>query len=147
MFGRVNQSVAAKKLLVTKQDTDGMLEQHQHLDARLQVLSSRLDRIAHISASHRDVNWVEVFDDIRKAAPGSVRITSLFSQDGSRVLIEGLAMSNEAVNLFVNSLERSHSIASVVLLEARRQEGQNGFITYQLSCKLGIRSGKGDNAG
>jgi Tfp pilus assembly protein PilN len=147
MFGRVNQDAAAKRLLVTKQDTDSMLMQRRHLDAKLQALSSRLDRIARISASHRDVNWVEIFDDIRKATLGSVRITSLSSQDGSRVLIDGLAVSNEAVNQFVNLLEKSQSIVSVALLEAREQEGRNGFITYQLICKLAIRSGKGNDAG
>jgi Tfp pilus assembly protein PilN len=147
MFGRVSQNAAAKQLLITKRNTDDVLVQHQHLDVRLWALSNLLDKTAHISASHRDVNWVEVFDDIREATPGSVRITSLSSQDGARVLIEGLAVSNEAVNSFVNLLEKSRSVVSVILLETRKQEGQNGFITYQLSCKLAIRSGKVNDAG
>ena len=88
-----------------------------------------------------------VFEDIRKATPGSVRITGLSCRDGSRVQIEGLAMSNEAVSLFVNLLEKSHNITSVTLLEARKQDGQNGLIVYQLSCKLGIGRGKIHNVG
>jgi len=92
-----------------------------------------------------DVNWADLLGEIRMATPSSVRITGLSSQDGSRVMIEGLAMSNEAVNLFVNLLEKSHGIASVALLEAREQDGQGRFIVYQLSCKLGIRRGKVDN--
>jgi type IV pilus assembly protein PilM len=147
MIGETNRSAVAKKQVITGQDTEAMVEQHQQLDARLNVLSSRLDRLSQISASHRDINWAEVFEDIRKATPASVRITGLSCGDGSRVQIEGLAMSNEAVSLFVNLLEKSHNIASVVLLEARRQDGQNGLIVYQLSCKLAIRSGKIDNVG
>ncbi|MCJ7729601.1 MAG: pilus assembly protein PilM [Sedimentisphaerales bacterium] len=147
MIERINRSAVAKKQLTTGQDTEVMLEQHQRLDAKLKILTARLDRIAQISASHRDVNWAEVFDDIRKATPASVRITGLSCQDGARMLIDGLALSNEAFNSFVNSLEKSNNIASVVLLEARKQDGQNGLIVYQLSCKFGIRSGKVDNVG
>jgi Tfp pilus assembly protein PilN len=147
MIEKINRSAVAKKQLTTGQDTEVMLEQHQQLDAKLKILTARLDRIVQISASHRDVNWAEVFDDIRKATPGSVRITGLSCQDGARMLIDGLALSNEAVNSFVNSLEKSNNIVSVVLLETRKQDGQSGFIVYQLSCKLGIRSGKVGNVG
>jgi Tfp pilus assembly protein PilN len=136
MAKKINRGIDAKKLVIAGQDTEIAVEQHRRFDAKLQVLSTRLDRLAQISASRRDVSWAELFDEIRKATPGSVRITSLSSQDGLRVLVSGLAMSNEAVNLFVNLLEKSQSIASVTLLETHEQEGQN--ITYQLSCKLAI---------
>jgi Tfp pilus assembly protein PilN len=144
---RATRNIVEKKHLISKQDTEMMIEQHQRLDSRLMVLSSRLDRIEQISSAHRDVNWAEVFDEIRKATPGSIRITGLSCQDGARVQIEGLALSNEAISSFVNLLEKSHIISSVVLLDASRQDGNNGLITYQLSCKLGTRSGKTGNAG
>ena len=147
MFERISRNTVAKKQLIAGQDTEVMVEQHQQLDAKLKMLSSRLDRLGAIMASHRDVNWVDVFEDIRKATPGSVRITGLSCGDGSRVQIEGLAMSNEAVSSFVNLLEKSYNIASVTLLEARKQDGQNGLIVYQLSCKLGIGKGKVHNVG
>ncbi len=147
MVERKSRSAVTKEQLITGQDAEVMVEQHQRFDARLKMLSSRLDRIAQISASHRDVNWVELFDEIRKATPRSVRITGLSCQDGSRMLIDGLAISNEAVSSFVNLLEKSHNITSVTLLEAYRRDEQNGLIVYQLSCKLGIRSGKADNVG
>ena len=145
MIEKTTRNAAAKEQLVQRQDTDVMLEQQQMLDAKIKVLSTRFDRIAQVSASHRDVNWVEVFEDIRKATPGSVRITGLSCQDGSRVVIEGMATSNEAVNLFVSLLEKSRAIASVVLLEARKQDGQSGLIIYQINCKLSSGSGKTDD--
>jgi Tfp pilus assembly protein PilN len=58
------------------------------------------------------------------------------------VQIEGLAMSNEAVSLFVSLLEKSQSIATVTLLDTHRQNEQSQVIAYQLSCKLGKRSVK-----
>jgi Tfp pilus assembly protein PilN len=76
-----------------------------------------------------------------------MRITGLSSPDGVRVLVSGLARSNDAVNLFVKLLEKSRCIESVTLLETHEQEGQNGLIGYQISCKLAVRSGKVDDAG
>jgi Tfp pilus assembly protein PilN len=88
---------------------------------------------------------VQLFDNIRKAMPASVRITSISSPDGLRMQIEGMAMSNDAVNVFVSSLEKSPDIVSVTLLETNKQEGQKGFINYQITCKLGMKKGKNDN--
>jgi len=147
MFGRVSRDAAVKKPLITRGRTEVMVEQHRYLDARLKNLSSRLGRIEEIRASHRDINWEELFSDIRKATPRSVRITETSSGDGSKMLVSGLAMSNEAVNLFVNLLEKSHNIESVALLETSEQAGQSGLITYRLSCKLAVRSGEVDDVG
>ena len=147
MFGRSHRIAAAKQSLIARQNTDGIIELHQYIDARLQALSSRLDRIEQISVSHRDVNWAQLFDEIRKAAPASVRISALSSQDGARMLLSGLAKSNDAINLFIKLLEKSPCIVSVTLLETREQEGQNGLIGYQISCKLAVRRDKVDDAG
>jgi Tfp pilus assembly protein PilN len=142
---RLSRATAAKAAYVSAQDTDQILNNNQQLDVRLQALSNRLDNIARISAAHNDVNWVQLFDNIRKAAPASVKITSVSSPDGLRMQIEGLARSNDAVNSFVGSLEKSPDITSVTLLETNKQEGEKGFINYQISCKLGIKKGKIDN--
>jgi Tfp pilus assembly protein PilN len=147
MAERISRVAAAKKTLVAGQNTEAMLERNRQLDTRLQALSSRLDSIAQISASHNDVNWAQLFENVRKATPGSVRIVSLSCPDGLKIQIEGLAMSNEAINSFVSALEKSPDIASVTLLDTSKQDTQKGFVTYIISCKLGIRSGKADNVG
>jgi Tfp pilus assembly protein PilN len=147
MAERISRIAAAKESLVTEQNTDAMLERNQQLDARLQVLSNRLDTIAQISASHNDVNWAQLFENVRKATPKEVRINGLYCGDGAKMQIEGLAMSNEAINSFVSALEKSPDIASVTLLETSKQDTQKGFVTYIISCKLGVRSAKADNVG
>lgn len=130
-------------------NTDKIVEKNQYLDGRLQALSNHLDSIAKISESHTDVNWVQLFTNIRNATPASVRIVNLSCPDGRRIQIEGLALSNEAVNSFVSLLEKSPDISTVILLESSKQDGQKGFINYQISCKLGINKekGKADNVG
>jgi len=147
MIKKVSGDTAGKAARVSVRNTNKMLDKNQHLDARLQALSNRLDSIAKISASNKDVNWVQLFTNIRNATPASVRIVSLSCRDGQRVQIEGLALSNDAVNSFVSSLEKSPDISTVTLLESSKQEGQKGFINYQISCKLGVKKGKEDDVG
>jgi len=139
----ITRTAAAKTSLFSIEDTDFIIEKNQQLDQRLQSLSNRIAGISHISSLHNDVNWTELFDSIRKAAPASVRINSLFSTDGSRMHIYGLALSNDAVNTFVNSLEKAPQITSVSLLETSKQEGDKGYIRYQIGCRLAVKKGKG----
>jgi Tfp pilus assembly protein PilN len=145
MINKVSGNTAGKTARVSVHNTDKIFEKNRHLDVRLQALSDRLDSIAKISASYSDVNWVQLFASIRDATPASVRIVSLSCHDGQRIQIEGLALSNDAVNLFVSSLEKSPGISMVTLLESSKQEGQKGFINYQISCKLGVKKGKEDD--
>jgi type IV pilus assembly protein PilM len=145
MIKKVSGNIAAKAARVSVHNADKMVEKNQHLDAMLEALSGRLDSIAKISASHNDVNWVQLFTNIRNATPASIRIVSLSCPDGQRVQIDGLALSNDAVDLFVSSLEKSPDISTVTLLESSKQEGQKGFIKYQINCKLGVNKGKDDN--
>ena len=147
MIKKVSGNTAGKTARVSVRNTDKIFEKNRHLDARLQALSDRLDSIAKISASYSDVNWVQLFASIRDAVPASVRIVSLSCSDGQRIQIEGLALSNDAVNLFVSLLEKSPGISTVTLLESSKQEGQKGFINYQISCKLGVKKGKEDDVG
>jgi type IV pilus assembly protein PilM len=147
LIERATRGALAKEPLVDKQNTSVLLEQQELLDSRLRYLTVRLNGIEQIRALHHDVNWVQLFDQIRKAAPRSVRITAMSCQDSSKMLIQGLALSNEAVYSFINLLEKSPNIASVTLLETREQNSQSGIITYQLNCKLGLKSDEAGNVG
>lgn len=147
LIERATRSALAKEQLVAKQDTVVLLERQKLLIERLGALTNRLDGIEKIRAAHRDVNWAQLFDEISKAAPSSVRISAIVCQDGSKMLIQGLALSNEAVYSFINLLEKSPDIASVTLLETREQNPQSGLITYQLNCKLVVKSSEAGNVG
>ncbi len=147
LIARATRGAMAKEKLVEKQDTSALIEQQKFLDGRLGFLTARLDNIEKIRASRPDIDWVKIFNEIGKSVPGSIRITAIVCQDSSRMLIQGLALSNEAVYSFINLLEKSPSIASVTLLETREQNSRNGLVTYQLSCKLGTGSDKEENVG
>jgi Tfp pilus assembly protein PilN len=145
MIQRATSNAISKKAVVAECDTESMVLQNQRLEEKVQSLTSRLERIKQIPESHSDVNWVQVLDEIRKATPGSVRISKLSSADGARIQIEGLAMSNDAVNLFVGLLEKSKMITSVTLLDAHKYNEQSQVVAYQIRCKLNIGSAKSKN--
>jgi Tfp pilus assembly protein PilN len=147
MVKKISGNTAGKVRRVSVRNMDKLIEKNRYLDTRVQALSSRLDSIAKISASYSDVNWVQLFTNIRNATPASVRIVSLSCPDGQRIQIEGLALSNDAVNSFVSSLDKSPGISTVTLLESSKQDGQKGFINYQISCRLGVKKGKADDIG
>jgi Tfp pilus assembly protein PilN len=145
MIQRVTNNAISKKAIVAECDTESMVLQNQRLEEKVQSLTNRLERIRQVSESHIDVNWVQVLDEIRKATPGSVRISRLASAEGSRIQIEGLAMSDDAVNLFVGLLEKSKLITSVTLLDAHKYNEQSQVVAYQIRCKLNIGSAKSKN--
>ncbi len=142
---RMSRNVSEKKAVVSGQNIEDTLEQHRVLDAKIRAIARRLDRITQISVLQKNINWTDLFDDVRKATPGTVRITRLSCEDGTKMLIEGLAISNEAVYSFVDLLEKSQSIASVALLGTREQDGNRKLITYQISCMINIRSDEVDD--
>jgi Tfp pilus assembly protein PilN len=145
MVEKIRSITAAKASQVSVRDTDLVIEKNQLLDTRIQELSDRLGTVTQISTTHNDANWVSLLENIRKATPATVRITNLSSDDGSKMHIEGLAVSNDAVNAFVSSLEKAPNIVSVALLETNKQEGKKGYVSYQISCKLVVKKGKADN--
>jgi Tfp pilus assembly protein PilN len=147
LITRANRGAMAKEPLFDKENTSLLLKEQEKLDSRLGALTIRLNGIEQIRAAHKDVNWVQVFDEIRRASSSSVRISAVVCQDGSQMLVQGLALTNDAVYAFINSLEKSPCIASVTLLETREQNSQNGIITYQLNCKLNIKSREADDVG
>jgi len=44
-------------------------------------------------------------------------------------------------------LKNRPDISTVTLLESSKQEGQKGFVNYQINCKLGVKKGKEDDIG
>jgi Tfp pilus assembly protein PilN len=145
MVTNATSHTISKKKIASENRTELLLLEDKRYEEKIQLMTSRLDAIGKIPDSHSDVNWVEVLDEIRKATPGSVRISTLISSEGPRIQINGLAMSDEAVNLFTGLLGKSKSIASVTVLDTHRHNEQSQVVSYEISCKLNIRSAKSKN--
>jgi len=139
MTKRVTQSVAAmqetelkrgQQTLVAAASQLACIEQHSAL------LTDELAALRHVSESHVDVHWTELFDDIKDATPEVLRITDLSVDVASDLFVEGLSQSYEAVHRFVEMLNRSEGITHASIVKAGRRTSENELVRYVIRCTL-----------
>jgi len=133
---KVNVNIARKKKQESLQDISALLKEEQSLDRRIKQLSEGPGRLNEILSSRHDGDWLGLLNDIKIRIPKTVRVTNLFSKDGSRMLLEGLALSYESVHLFVNTLDKSEQLDSASLIETEKDEEEDGLVRYAISCSL-----------
>jgi hypothetical protein len=56
--------------------------------------------------------------------------------------LEGLTVSYEAVNLFVDLLNESNLIDSASEIETEKMDPDSGLIMYKIECALALEKGK-----
>jgi hypothetical protein len=82
------------------------------------------------------LRWDLILNEIRAATPKTVRITNLFSDDNSRVLFRGQALSYESIDLFVDILNDSEHIESASLIGTEKDSELSSLVIYSISCSL-----------
>ena len=65
-------------------------------------MSEKLDLMNNAMSTGSVLEWDQILTDIKLATPKTVRITGLSSSDNSKMLLDGRALSYEAIYLFVN---------------------------------------------
>jgi hypothetical protein len=82
------------------------------------------------------LGWDQILTDIRLATPKTVLITELISSDNSKMLLDGQALSYEAIYLFVDALNTCKSIESASLIGTEKHSGSDSMVRYSISCSL-----------
>jgi Tfp pilus assembly protein PilN len=136
---KINESINRKEAHLL-QDTHTLVKERVSVNEQINTMSNKLNRINKILGSHRDVDWPGLLNDIGKGIPKTACITSLSSGADSRMSLGGLALSNEAVYLFVDMLNKSEHIDSASIVKTGKDN--KGFISYEISCTLFPRKGK-----
>lgn len=139
---RVNENIIREKQGQPLQYTSTLFRKEKLIEGQIEWLSDRINRMNGVLGSLRDVDWVHILNDIRSGTPSDICITNLFSEDGSRLFLEGLALSYEAVHLFVDMMDKSEHIDSVSLIKAEKDNREDGLVRYTISCILTARKGK-----
>ncbi len=135
MADKVNQNITRKKQTELSQDTYILLREQESLERQIGLLSERPARLKDILDSRYSLDWAGILEDIRSRTPGAVRITNLYSKGNNEMHLEGLALSYEAVRLFVKMLNESDYISSASL-NMRREEKAGGLVMYTINCSL-----------
>ncbi len=133
---RVEERVGQKKRIMPPQTTDELVRRQQLLEKQIERLSSRPDRLNNIMGSHNAVDWAAILNQIRTRTPRTVRITELRAGKDSRMYLEGLALSYEAVHLFANLLNKSDHIESASLTKTIKDNDAGGLVRYTINCLL-----------
>lgn len=139
---KLDKNIAHKKQTQSLQDIKSLFKEQEWLDGRIKLLSDRANQLNDIFRSRGDVDWLGLLNDIRMATPKTVQITNLFSKDSSTMSLEGLALSYEAVRLFVDMLAISEHIDSASLNETGKDNKNVGLIRYKINCALTTRKGR-----
>jgi Tfp pilus assembly protein PilN len=129
------------KQRITQEDRNGrsealhiLLQEQQSLERQLRRLSTRPDQ-ADIASGARDAqDWAKILNDIRARTPQSIQITDLNGKKESKIYMQGLSLSYEAVHLFVDLLNKSGYIESASLIQAERDREVDGMVKYSINC-------------
>jgi len=140
---KVNRGIAQKKQTETSQDTYTLLKEQELLDRQIKQLSDRPTQVSTILSSRNYVDWAGILEDVRNRTPKTVRIINLNSRDSSRMYLEGLAISYEAIHLFVRMLNESNYISLASLTETIKGDERDGLIRYTIDCSLKQEKEKG----
>ncbi|MCP4259876.1 MAG: pilus assembly protein PilM [Planctomycetes bacterium] len=132
----VKQDIAQKRQTDLSQETYSLLKEQELLDRQIKQLSDIPAQLSSILGSRITIDWANILDDVKKLTPKTVRIISLYSRDNSGMYMQGMAISYEAIHLFVNMLNNSEHISSATLTETTKEDEANGFIMYTIDCTL-----------
>ena len=133
---KVDRGIAQRKQTGIAQDTYTLLKEQELLDRQIKQLSERPARLSSILGSRHAMDWADILEDVRNRTPKTVRIINLSSRDSSRMYLEGLAISYEAIHLFVKMLNESNYINSASLTETIKGNERDGLIRYTIDCSL-----------
>jgi len=136
MANRVNKSIVNKKKTQLSQETHNLLVEQKLLEKQIRQLSDRPTRLNSILSSRYALDWAHILEDVRNRTPKTVRITNLYSNENTRMYMQGEALSYEVVHLFVKMLNDSDYISSASLAESEKGEKAGGLVSYTINCSL-----------
>lgn len=136
-----SEKVARKRAAISLHDTGAMIREIGAADGRIKRLSDERKSLKEILDSRHDVDWVALLDDVKQGTPKLLRIKSLISKDTSKMSLEGVAKSYEAVHQFVKMLGKSEHISSASVVQTGRDDKEEAMVRYVISCTLAEREG------
>ncbi len=133
---KVNQNIKQKKQTQMGRNTQTLLNEQLFLNEQIANTSENLNGMNAILSAGSFLRWDQILNEIRAATPKTVRITNLFSDDNSRVLFRGQALSYESIDLFVDILNESEHIVSASLIGTEKDSELSSLVIYSISCSL-----------
>lgn len=132
---QLSKSVEQKKALLT-QSTRSLVEERESIEQQVGTVRDKLNRIDKILDSHSDIYWPGLLSDIAKRRPKTVLVTGMTSGENSQAFLKGLAISNEGVYLFMETLNESEYVDEAAIVETKKDGDNKGLVSYEIRCSL-----------
>lgn len=141
MTKKIDQNIANMRESQNDGSIRALVKRRELVDRQISALSDRPEQVDKILSSQRDIDWPNLLDDIGRATPKNLRITSLINKADTRLFLKGLTPSYEAVRLFVSMLKKSDHIDSASLVEAEKEQAGDRLVSYEIHCSLAVQKG------
>jgi type IV pilus assembly protein PilM len=105
-----------------------------YIEGQIATLEAELDCLRRASASRSEVDWCHLLADVKSAIPSVLCITELSLRGPAGVCIAGISKSDEAVDVFLDMLNRSDHIGRASLLQKGRANSDHMGIQYTIRC-------------
>jgi len=122
-------------------DTQLLLDEQMSLNRKITGISKELSNMKTVLGNTPLFKWGEILSDIGHAIPRKVQITNAFCGDNLNVLLEGWAISYEALYDFVARLEKSEQIESASLITTANKTSTDDLVRYSINCSLARHKG------
>jgi len=135
--GRVHHhiSIARQEELASGNHTLATaVDELAYMEEQITVLEAELDCLRRASAARPQVDWCHLLADVKSAVPSVLRITELSLRGPAGICIEGVSKSDEAVDVFLDMLNRSDYIGRASLLKKGRANSDQMGIQYTIRC-------------
>jgi Tfp pilus assembly protein PilN len=82
-------------------------------------------------------NWAYILAEVVSKTPTTIQIQEMRARDSSTMHIEGLAVNYNAVNDFVNSLNKCKTVSSAQLADTKQNPRYaNNVVDYLITCSI-----------
>jgi Tfp pilus assembly protein PilN len=133
---KVNTRIEHNRQTQVSRNTPELLKEKALLQEQITDLSEKLDVTKDTLSAGSALKWERILSDIRRVTPPTVRITALHGSDNSRMLLDGQALSYEAIYLFVDTLSTCKNIESASLIGTEKYSGSEHLVKYSIRCSL-----------
>jgi Tfp pilus assembly protein PilN len=113
-----------------------LLHERTLLDKQAKDVSQKLSKMNAAVRGGYFLRWDRILTQIARAIPRSVQIRSLSSDGSSMIMLEGQALSYEAVELFLDMLSNCEHVKSASLAGTEKVSKSDKWIRYSIGCSL-----------
>ncbi len=135
-LNQLNRSTDWKTRTEVIENMQALSRERILLDEQVKDASQRLSNMSAAMRGDYFLRWDQILDQVALAIPRSVQIRSLSSDGSSMLMLEGQALSYEAVELFLDMLSNCRHIKSASLAETEKVSKSDKWIRYSIGCSL-----------